>query len=730
MRTPLLILLACALAVAGIATASGDDRPNVVWIFVEDMNGWYGCYGDDTVPTPNLDALAESGVRFDRAYMPAGVCSATRSAIALGAMQTSLGVHNHRSSRERVPGETIQLPEGVQTVYELMREAGYYVCSSRGKNDFNFLFDLDELYDALPSRMGPHAGWRDRPEGTPFFAQIQLRGGKNSGQFDGAPPREKGDDTPHTDPEEMEVAPYYPDHPVMRREYAHHYDTIRQTDDEVGEIMASLKEDGLLEDTVVFFWTDHGMRLPRHKQWLYEGGVRVPLLVAGPGLEAGASRDDLVSGIDITATTLALAGVEKPDWVEGRDFFAADHEPREFVVSARDRCDYTIDRVRAVTTGRFKYLRNFKTDRPFMQPQYRDGRDYVEVPRRLHEAGELNEVQDFMWSEERVPEEFYDLENDPHETVNLADDPAFTEQLERHRALLEDWIERTDDQGQYPESIDGLLGVLARWDTEAVNPEYREARIYNARHPSPPKGFETIHDGRSLDAWAGDADHWSVENGFLVGRNDGEQKESRFLVWKGGELRNFELRLEVKITADGNSGIQYRSHKRPDLGEEVVSGYQFDVAPGRSDYDGMLYEEKGRRILARAGQKVVVDPEGQPWVVGELSVPEFDPETWRDCRLVVRGNHYRHWIDGHQTVDVVDLDEKGRAIDGLLALQVHGGDEMTVQYRNLYLKRFGPRIPLVTAEEAPIPDDSEMVEPQGGWEKARGGGASGRGAPE
>ena len=456
--------------------ASAGDRPNIVWIFVEDMNGWYGCYGDETVPTPHLDRLAERGLRFDRAYMPAGVCSATRSAIALGAMQTSLGVHHHRSSRKRVPEEVIHLPDGVKTVYEVMRDAGYYVCSSKGKNDFNFVFDLGSLYNALSGNMGPHTGWREAPEGKPFFAQVQLRGGKNSGQFEGASARKKGNQNPHTDPEEMKVAPYYPDHPVMRREYAHHYDTIRQTDDEVGKVIAALEEDGLLEKTVVFFWTDHGMRLPRHKQWLYEGGIRVPLLVAGPGISPGTNRDDLVSGIDITVTTLGLAGVERPQWMEGRDVFAKNHEKREFVISARDRCDYTIERVRAVTTGRYKYLRNFLTDRPFMQPQYRDGRDYVEVPRKLFEAGRLDEAQAFMWSEERVGEEFYDLEKDPHEIYNLAGDPAHMEELERHRRILADWMKETDDQGQYPESVDSLRGVLKQWKNKAVNPEYEAVR--------------------------------------------------------------------------------------------------------------------------------------------------------------------------------------------------------------------------------------------------------------
>lgn len=441
-------------------------RPNIVWIFTEDMNDWMGCYGDDTVATPHIDSIASRGVRFDRAYMPAGVCSATRSAIALGAMQTSLGVHNHRSSRGRSPGEVNRLPDGVKTMYELLRDAGYYVTTQgMNKNDFNFPWKSAALYDKNgPGSLSP-PNWRGRKKDQPFFAQFQLRGGKNSGKV-----------AKKTDPAKMKVAPYYPDHPVMRGEYAHHYNCVKQTDNEVGRILGALKEDGLLDSTVVFFWTDHGMRLPRHKQWLYEGGIRMPLVVAGPDVDKGKSRDDLVSGIDITATTLALAGAKPGEWMEGRDFFAADHKPREFVVSARDRCDYTIERVRAVTTKRYKYLRNFLDDRPFMQPQYRDGRPYIEVPRKLYKEGKLTPAQAFMWSEKRAPEELYDLENDPHETKNLANSPEHAAELARHRKLLADWIRETGDQGQQPESIASLRGVLKRWGKKCVNPEYDKVR--------------------------------------------------------------------------------------------------------------------------------------------------------------------------------------------------------------------------------------------------------------
>ena len=352
------VMLPIIVVCGASAPAEQSAQPNIVWIFVEDMNGWMGCYGDHTVPTPNIDALAVRGVRFNRAYMPAGVCSATRSAIALGAMQTSLGVHNHRSSRRRVPGEVIRLPQGVRTVYELLREQGYWVYNGGGKNDFNFVWDVKKLYDFDGRGIGyrgPH--WRMRKHLQPFFAQIQLRGGKNTGNFAGS--KKNAQNETHTDPATVSVPPYYPDHPVIRRELAHHYDCIRQTDDEVGQIITALEEDGLLEDTLVFFWTDHGMRLPRHKQWLYEGGIRVPLVVAGPGIGKSRIRDDLVSGIDITLTSLARAGIDPPDYMEGRDLFSDTYQSREFVVSARDRCDYTIERVRAITTRRFKYLRNF-----------------------------------------------------------------------------------------------------------------------------------------------------------------------------------------------------------------------------------------------------------------------------------------------------------------------------------------------------------------------------------
>lgn len=469
-----------------------DERPNIVWIFTEDMNDWMGCYGDNTVPTPTIDRIATEGIQFNRAYMPAGVCSATRSAIAFGCMQTTLGVHNHRSSRRHIPEEVFELPEMYKTVYRQMRDNGYHVINEGSKNDFNFSWatrnkdqmkrlkgkygtaaywteDTSELlYDLNIEKFAPSVPiWRDRPKDKPLFIQFQLKGGKNSGEFKG-----KGS---HMDPDSVNVMPYYPDIPEIREEIAHHYDCIRQTDEEIEYIIQMLKEDGLYENTVFFFWTDHGMKLYRHKQWLYEGGIRVPLIVWGPGVSKGIIRNDLISGIDITATTLALAGVEIPNWVEGENFLTKEFQ-RDYVISARDRCDFTIERVRTVTTKRFKYIRNFLTDRPFMQPSYRDNTASVIASKKLFEAGELNEVQGFLWSPVRIPEELYDLENDPHEIHNLVDEPAYKATLKEHRTILQKWMKETDDKGQYPESVDSLRGVLVQYPVEAVNPEYDKAR--------------------------------------------------------------------------------------------------------------------------------------------------------------------------------------------------------------------------------------------------------------
>ncbi len=456
------------------AAAGAASKKNVLWIYLEDVSGWFGCYGETLIETPNIDALARGGLRLERFYTPAGVCSATRSAVITGLMQTSIGAHHHRSARgvETPAGRDLNpLPDGVTPLPVLFREAGYYTFNEGGgKDDFNFDWDPGEFYDHRERRWnfkGAEGGseWSGCPEGQPFFGQIQLAGGK----LGRAAPKV-------IDPAAVEVPPYYPDIRPVRQEIAHHYDCLLETDRAVGEIVAALKRDGLLENTVVFLFSDHGYKLHRHKQFLYEGGIQMPCIVAGPGIAKGAVRDDLVSGIDISAATLAVAGIAIPGAVEGRDFLADGYAPREYLVAARDRCDYTCERIRAVVTPRFKYLRNYLTDRPFMNPSYKDPWPVSKEFRRMMAAGEMDETQQIFFGDERPGEELYDLANDPHEINNLAGDPAFAAELDRHRGLLVAWIAETGDRGQEPESEVGLLAAMIRWGERCVNPEYDKVR--------------------------------------------------------------------------------------------------------------------------------------------------------------------------------------------------------------------------------------------------------------
>jgi len=462
------------------------NQPNILWIVVEDINPFFGCYAYDT-QTPNVDRLAENGVRFTNTFMPAPVCSPCRSSLITGMMPTTLGVHNHHSSRKEETA--IHLPEHIKTLPELFKQAGYFTFN-QGKDDYNFWYNRDDLYNGeyvthpLYGKSGKrNIGWKDRKPGQPFFGQIQLYGGKEiySKKF-------KSRVKHPVDRKSLTLPPYYPDTPAIREDWAQHLDSIQITDERVGDIIKQLKEDGEMENTVIFFFSDHGMRLWRHKQFCYDSGLKVPLVINFPGRPecvggAGKVRDEIVSGLDISATSLALAGIPIPEYMESRDLFAGNYsgkyEPREYVVSVRDRCDYTIDRIRSVRTRRFRYIRNFFPDRGYMQPNYRDEWDITQSMRKLHADGKLNPVQDSFWTETKPSEELYDLETDPHEINNLAFNPRYKKELDAHRRILSQWICETGDNGQFPEDSANLKHMLEVWRSrgvEPVNPEYNHLK--------------------------------------------------------------------------------------------------------------------------------------------------------------------------------------------------------------------------------------------------------------
>ena len=460
------------------ANCAASDRPNIVWIIPDDMSAHFSCYGETAIETPHVDALAARGVKFTQAYVTAPVCSTCRSAFITGMYQTSIGAHHHRSGRGQLK---IELPEHVKLVPKLFQDAGYFTTISGwpirkgrlGKTDYNFEWDRS-VYDG--------ADWSERDDGQPFFAQIQTPGGKLRGanppgweKVQSAAEKAFGKRTPN---DAVDLPPYYPNHPDLVRDWAAYLDSVRMTDAMVGEVIARLKKEGVLDNTIVVFMTDHGISHARGKQFLYDEGIHVPLVIAGPGIEPGTVREDLVEHIDIAALSLAAAEIDVPEWMQARDILASNYQPREAVFSARDRCDETVDHIRSVRTKSFKYIRNFLPRRPYLQPnRYKDHKDILIALREWQTAGKLDDVQSLILREVRPPEDLYDLNADPHEINNLANDPDYADKLAELRERLQTWMEVTNDHGRTPESpemYDSDMAVYLGKRRQADNQELRE----------------------------------------------------------------------------------------------------------------------------------------------------------------------------------------------------------------------------------------------------------------
>lgn len=454
-----LVVALTLIASPAVSRAGAADRPvrqpNIVWIFVDDMSAHFSCYGEKTITTPNVDRMAAEGTRFTHCFITAPVCSPCRSALITGMYQTSIGAHNHRSGRGT---EKIYLPEGVEPVPVLFQRAGYYTCigdglaggkKGLGKTDYNFEYD-PKMYDA--------DDWAGRQDGQPFFMQVMLAGGKlRGGKTEQALALSKRAEETFgaaVQPDDVVLPPYYPRDPVLLEDWAAYLDSCRFTDRHVGDVLARLEKEGLLDTTIVCFMTDHGISHARGKQFLYDEGMHVPFVVRGPGIPQGATRDDLVSHIDLTAASLAWAGIPIPPQMQGRDLFAKDYQPRDAVFAARDRCDETIENLRAVRTADFKYVRNGYPLRPHLQPNaYKDGKSIIERLRELHAEGKLPEMSEkLLFAPTRAKEELYDLKADPWELNNLAGDPAYAAKLAELRGRLDRWQEETNDHGRTPES--------------------------------------------------------------------------------------------------------------------------------------------------------------------------------------------------------------------------------------------------------------------------------------
>ena len=463
-RIPILSLI--SISCMGLA-AFGEKRPNILWFVVDDMSANFSCYGEKAIKTPNVDKPAQDGLLFTQAYATSPVCSTFRTALITGIYQNSIGAHHHRSGRGK---NIIKLPEGVRPIPEIFQEAGYFTCigsglknfdfrslptktGRKGKTDYNFDWDT-KIYDSHD--------WSKRNDNQPFFMQVQLHGGKIRGaaekhyailekrmvsQFGLKP-------TPH---DLVKLPPYYPNDSVLLRDWATYLDTVRITDWHVGQVIERLQREGILDNTIIIFFTDHGISHARGKQFLYDEGTHIPLVIKGPGIPVGENRQDLVEHIDIAALSLALAGIQIPQKMEGQNILSPQYKPKEFVFAARDRCGEAADQIRSVRSEKFLYIKNFFPERPHLMPSnYKDTKLIIKRLRQLHGEGKLNTLsKQLLFSPTRPEEELYLYQGDKWQTKNLAGLSRYKDILQNHREQLNQWISKTKDPG--PETLETYI---------------------------------------------------------------------------------------------------------------------------------------------------------------------------------------------------------------------------------------------------------------------------------
>ncbi len=701
-----------------LLTSVQAKQPNIVFFFTDDQTtSTLGCYGNSVVKTPNIDQLAARGTRFADAFVSHSICWVSRTTILTGLTGRGYGT----------PGaHDVARPDAVETLYsDLLRKHGYrtgyfgkwHAKMPAGYNPKDHFDEFEAIgrnpfYKKMPdgslrhetelivdkgidfirrqAKDKPfalnmwfnacHAEDSDRRPGIGHFPWPRAVDGMYEG-IDIDPPR-------LNDPSIFEAQPDFLKTTINRERYFWRWNTdekyqtnmrayyrmVSGIDGAIGRFMRALEEAGLADNTIIVYTADNGYHMGNRGfagKWShYEESLRVPLIIMDPRvdrLQKGQVSDALALNLDLPSTFLDWAGVPVPSRYQGRslrlviesgktDHWRTDTFHEHFAVRHR------IPAFEGIRNKEFKYVR------------------YVDHDNR---------------------EFLHDLQKDPDELVNLALDPAYADTLVAMRS-------RTNERIQ---ELGGALKPLKTRFTDSTVPHPEASAAVS--HRADEEGFVNLLARRGLGQWAGDPKYWSVQDGILTGTADGSLKMNRFITWKGSTIRNFDLRVKVKISAGGNSGIQYRGQSRPDLGLDIVTGYQCDVVAKNPKYNGMLYEEKGRRILSHTGEKVIVDTEGQPWVIGQLPFKEFAADEWHDYRVLVRGNHHQHWIDGHPTADLIDFDKKGRALEGVLAVQVHVGPPMTVQYKDFKIKHLPDDLPLKKPGDHPIPSSAYGVRPQG-----------------
>ena len=445
----------------------GPKQPNILWIVGENLKLDLGCYGAQNVQTPNLDRLAADGIRYTRVFATSPVCAPSRSAFMVGMYATTTDMHHMRSHRS----DDYRLPEGVRPITHRLKDAGYLTANvvnigertvGTGKLDLNFVNE-GPVYDT--------ADWARLKDNQPFFAQVNTpeieydiydrkTAEKERVKWVGEEWHPK-----IANPHNVTPPPYYPDHPVVRQEWARYLNSVSGMDVRIGWILEKLEQDGLADNTIVIFFGDNGRLEPRGIHWCWDTGLHVPMIISipvglrPPGYQPGSLNEEVISLLDLTATTLELAGVRRPAAMQSRRFLGKTTDPpRRFAFSARDRIDETENRIRSVRGARYHYLRNFEVhgapNQGFLSLNRYKEKCFAIKPlmRQLSDAGRLSGPPAELM-QPLPPEQLFDTLSDPHELVNLIDsqNPEHQAAVKEMRAALATWILETGDRGVFPE---------------------------------------------------------------------------------------------------------------------------------------------------------------------------------------------------------------------------------------------------------------------------------------
>ena len=481
--TLLAVLLSCKyLDNSGRYQPILPERPNILWIVAEDLSPIIPPFGDQTVNTPNLSRLADEGVRYTSVFSTSGVCAPSRAALATGMYQNRIGAHHMRTTsvieegpKGLVPYETVP-PPYVKMQSQYFRENGYYT-TNNAKEDYQFQKPVTAWNES-----SPQAHWRNRKFGQPFFSVFNLGITHESQVW-----RQKDNPLLIDRDLNVPVPPYLPRTEIALNDIRQVYSNIVAMDKQLGLIVKELEEDGLLESTIIFFYSDHGGPLPRQKRLLYDSGIHVPLIIRFPDKwRAGEVDDQLISFVDFKSTTLSLAGIQPPAYSDGRAFVGefADTPPRAYIHAAADRFDNEYDTIRAVRDSRFKYLRNYNLDKAYYLPlPYREQMPIMQQLLLLNGQGKLDKNQAQWFRSQKPLEELFDIENDPYELENLAGDPKYSEKMQELRRELDSWLSEINDLGFMPEAQ--LIkefwpdGVQPTTKAPAIFHENGEVRIHS-----------------------------------------------------------------------------------------------------------------------------------------------------------------------------------------------------------------------------------------------------------